>query len=285
MAAEQVVEQVADHIEDVAQATREINTHAVGIFFGGVGVGAVFGFILGYRFNREKIRAEAFKKSEEEVEKIRESYRVRYEAAVKPNLEDVIEQKGYPVQTKKPTTQELIEERGYSVGITEAEIREKLRPLKPPVPITEDELRERPLRERPPEDPQKRVFRSELAEKDKMDGWSYSQEMMRRSSDRPHIIHQDEFANNDGDYQQVTYVYYAGDDVLVDEQDNSVITNRDELIGPNVLTRFGHGTDDYNILYVRNPVLELEFEICRSLGSYEEEVLGLDSNEPNDVTR
>lgn len=263
MAAEQVAEQVAESLEAAAEVTREINTHAVGIFFGGVGVGAIFGFILGYRFNREKIKAEAFKQSEEEIAKFREIYQQKILAA-----------------QPKPTVEEVVVERGYSVGVTEEELKQ--RPLKPPVPMTEQELRDRPLKERPPEDPHKRVFRSEDAEKDKMDGWSFPQEMMRRNSDHPYIIHQDEFASSDTDYAQVTYVYYAGDDVLVDE-DEKPLTNRDFLIGPNVLTRFGHGTDDYNILYVRNPNLELEFEICRTLGSYEEEVLGLDGDEPDNV--
>lgn len=265
MATEQVAEQVAEHLEEAAKVTRKIDQRVVGTFFGGFAVGAFFGFVLGYRFNREKIKAEAFKQSEEEVEKIREMYATKVATAVPP----------------KPTVEELMVERGYSTKAVEVEEVEEIsaRPLRPPVPITEEELRERPLHPTPT-DPSKRIFRTELTEKDKHTNWSFPREMAQRSSDRPYIIHQDEFANNDSEWPQVSYVYYAEDDVLTDT-DDSPIENRDEIIGPGVLNRFGHGTDDYNIVYVRNPVLELEMEICRSPGSYQEEVLGLDPYESN----
>lgn len=252
MAAEQVAEQVAEHLEEAAAVTRQIDHRAVGFFFSGVAVGAIAGFMVGYRFNREKIRAEAFKESEEEVQKIRDHYQQKVVAA-----------------TPKPSVSEVIEKRGY---ILPEDLPD--RPLPPPVPITEEELRERPLHPHT-EDIFKRVFRTDLSSKDKNEGWSFPKELIRRTPDEPHIIHQDEFANNDAEFEQTTYIYYAGDDVLVDE-DETVINNRENLIGHNVLTRFGHGTDDYNILYIRNPVLELEIEICRSPGSYEEEVLGLE---------
>lgn len=256
MATEQVAEQVAE-------VTREIDQRVVGAFLGGVAIGAICGFVLGYRFNREKIKAEAFKKSEEEVEKIREMYATKVATAVPP----------------KPSVEELMAERGYSTKTVVEEVEIPARPLPPPVPITEEELRERPLHPTPTDSTQ-RVFRTELTEKDKHTNWSFPREMAQRTADRPHIIHQDEFANNDSEWQQVTYVYYVEDDVLTDT-DDSPIDNRDELIGPGVLNRFGHGSDDYNIVYVRNPVLELEIEICRSPGSYQEEVLGLDPYESN----
>lgn len=258
MAAEQVAEQVADHLEEAAQVTRQIDSRAVGFFFSGVAVGVFAGFIVGYRFNREKIKAEAFKKSEEEVQKIRDHYQQKVVAA-----------------SPKPSVSQVVAERGYALPEDLPE-----RPLPPPVPITEEELRERSLHIRT-EDVLKRVFRTELSSKDKNDGWSFPKELARRTPDEPHIIHQDEFANNDSEYQQTTYIYYVEDDVLVDE-DETVINNRENLIGHNVLTRFGHGTDDYNILYIRNPLLELEIEICRSPGSYEEEVLGLEREDGTD---
>lgn len=245
MAAEQVTEQVAEHIEEVAEVTRKIDTRVVGFFLGGVGVGAVIGFFYGYRFNQEKIKAELFKESEEEIARIREDYRQKILAAKpKPPVEQVLEERGYKAKTEP----------------------EPERPLPPPVPISYPQI----------------THRTTLTEKDKMDGWSFPREMASRRSDQPFIIHQDEFAQNDSEYPQATYIYYVEDDVLADE-DNTVITKRDELIGPNVLNRFGHGTDDYNILYVRNPVLELDIELCRNAASYEEEVLGL-TNESGEDT-
>lgn len=262
MAAEPVTEQVAEHIEEVAQVTREINTQALRYFFGGVGIGVAVGFFFGYRFNREKIRAEAFAQSAEEINQMRELYQ-RKDEKIKEEAAKAV------FARNKPSVEELVEERGYRAA-EEAEDTSH-RPLKAPVPTSPARIRTT-----------KKTYRTELAEKDKMDGWSFPKELAQRTPHRPYIIHQDEFALNESEFEQVSYVYYAEDDTLAAE-DESILGNRDELIGPNVLTRFGHGTDDYNILYIRNPVLELEMEICRSPGSYEEEVLGLDPNESHDA--
>jgi hypothetical protein len=72
----------------------------------------------------------------------------------------------------------------------------------------------------------------------------------------------------------VTYTYYSGDDVLVGE-DERPIPHGDAVVGQGNL-KFGHGTDDENVVYVRNDQLRLEMEICRTNSSFEEEVLGLE---------
>lgn len=257
MAAEQVAEVaevVADHLEEVAEATRRINPVAVRYFLGGTAFGVALGFFFGYRFSREKIRAEVLKEAEEEITELREFYHQKMIA--RDN------------ETEKSDMHSVIAERGYAdeeqLEVQEEKVVIEERPLPPPVPMSSV----------------KRVFRHVDNSKDKMEGWSFPAELARRTSDRPHIIHQDEFAHNESEYDQVTYTYYSGDDVLVDEEDQ-LLTDRDSLVGNGNLRRFGHGTDDYNILYVRNPVLELEIEICRTNGSYEEEVLGLDSEPGN----
>lgn len=261
MAAEQVAEQVAEHIEEVAEVTRNINMGSVRYFLGGVGLGAAIGFFVGYRFNREKIKAEAFKESEAEIESIRENYRqkeiARENDTAKEELTQVVVREGYVEESEITPIVDLTALRARGEEVDEE------RPLPAPVPIT------------PP-----RIYRHVDNSKDKMEGWNFPNELRKRTSDAPHIIHQDEFAHNETEYAQVTYTYYAEDDVLTDERDE-ILTDRDALIGVNVLTRFGHGTDDYNILYVRNPVLELEVEICRDTGSYEEKVLGLE-REPDE---
>lgn len=238
MAIEGVVEEVATNLEEVAEATRKINTSAVGYVLGGMVIGAALGFYWGYRFNKEKIRAEAFKESAEEVEKIREAYQAR----------------------QKPSVEELVEERGYSTAV---EVEEPPRPTRAPVPVQE------PLRAPP-------VVTYDGG-KSKDDGWDYALELRARDPEVPYIIHQDEFNESEAGYSKVTYTYYAGDDVLCDE-DGRPLPHAQEVVGKDNL-RFGHGSDDIDVVFVRNQKLELEMEICRSPASYEEEVLGLDRND------
>ena len=88
----------------------------------------------------------------------------------------------------------------------------------------------------------------------------------------PYIVDKDEFFTNEPEYQQVTLTYYEGDDILADERDRP--QDDKSIVGENNLERFGVGSGDPNIVYVRNEVLELDFEICHSDGKYTELVLG-----------
>ena len=250
---EGVAEEVASNLEEAASATRAINTQSVGYFFGGVCVGAVVGFIWGYRFNKEKIRAEAFKASEEEIEKIREVYQqktVAAQAQAKPSVEEVIEERGYSVHTdpedpQRPTRPSVVvKEPSSTVHVN----------VQPPAVVIE-------------------------GEKDKDRGWDYATELEARTEEHPYVIHQDEFMENKDDYSHVTMTYFAEDSVLVDE-DNHPVPHPDLVVGRDNL-KFGHGTDDNDVVFVRNDRLQQEMEICRLPGSYEEEVLGLNRNEPN----
>lgn len=241
MATGALTEEVAANLEEAAEVTRRLDTRSVGFFLGGVCVGVAVGFYFGYRFNKEKLRAEAFAASEKEVEQIREVYQQKtLVAEPKPSVEDVIEEKGYQ---------------------TAEEVHE--RPLPAPVPVRE---------------PRAVPVRTEEGEKDKHDNWNYPAEMAQRTSTAPYIIHQDEFATNETEYGQSTLTYYSGDKILADE-DDTVVNNVDDLVGEDNLKRFGHGTDDMNILFIRNPVIEVEYEICRSPGSYEQEVMGLEHSD------
>jgi hypothetical protein len=238
MAADALIEEVAQNLEEAAEATRRIDTRSVGFFLGGVGIGVVVGFVVGYRWNKEKIKAEAFKQSEIEVAKIREVYQQRIVAAQpKPSVDEVIEEKGYsPVEEERPT--------------------------KPPVPVT------------PASAPPVVIYDGG---KSKDRDWNFPEELSKRSPDHPYIIHQDEFMQDESAYSKTIYTYYAGDDTLVDT-DGHPLPHADLVVGQDNL-KFGHGTDDIDVVYVRNEKLELEMEICRSAERYDEAVLGLDSDE------
>lgn len=157
---------------------------------------------------------------------------------------------------EKPSVEDVIEEKGYAVE----EVEE--RPTRPPVPVQEP------------------LTREDL-KKDKDEDWDFEYELAQRSDDKPYIIHQDEFRNSDSGYRQVVYTYYAGDNVLTDE-DEEKVEDIDDLVGRRNLGHFGHGSDDLRAVFVRNDRLNMEFEVCLVLASYEEEVQGLSNEQEPD---
>lgn len=96
-------------------------------------------------------------------------------------------------------------------------------------------------------------------------------EALPRREDEPHILSKNEYFANETDYAQVELTYYAGDGVLCNMHDEVMeipITVGDENL------KFGHGSEDENVVYVRNDKLQVEYEVTKSEGKYAHEVLG-----------
>lgn len=85
----------------------------------------------------------------------------------------------------------------------------------------------------------------------------------------PYVISEDEFGVNEVDNDQSYFTYYEGDDTLTDQRDE-VVTDVEETIGEDNLTKFGSGGRNPNVVYVRNDKLGLDFEITRVEGKYSE---------------
>jgi len=98
-------------------------------------------------------------------------------------------------------------------------------------------------------------------------------------SNKPHVLTQEEFIENDSNWNQSTLTWYVIDKVLADERDQ-VIEDVEGTVGSENLALFGQGSSDDNIVHIRNPHLQLEFEVLRHEGSYSREVLGLDEDPP-----
>lgn len=103
--------------------------------------------------------------------------------------------------------------------------------------------------------------------------WDYDKERAQRDPLFPYIISEDEFMENEGNREQTQVTYYQGDDILADSKDE-VIADVNGTVGEDNLTRFGHGSENENIVFVRNEKLDLEFEVERSFGNFAEEVQG-----------
>jgi len=90
----------------------------------------------------------------------------------------------------------------------------------------------------------------------------------------PVIIDQDEFMTNELDHQQATLTYYEKSDQVCGERDEP-IDNSEIVVGTAFKTHFGDGSSDENVVHIRNSGLHMDFEVVRSFGSYEAEVLGM----------
>lgn len=112
--------------------------------------------------------------------------------------------------------------------------------------------------------------------------WDWDIENMHRQDNHIYVIHYDEFVHNESNYNQETLTYYAGDDILTDQL-NTPIYDYEKMIGP---IRFGHGSNDPNVVFIRNDQVHMEWEILRDEGKYQVEILGYDieqSYEANDL--
>jgi hypothetical protein len=90
----------------------------------------------------------------------------------------------------------------------------------------------------------------------------------------PYILEKDEYLESDSDFNQTTVTYYAGDETLADERDD-IIEDIDKVVGLANLQRFGHGSGDPRVLYVRNELLEIDYEILLHEDKYKDLVAGM----------
>lgn len=112
--------------------------------------------------------------------------------------------------------------------------------------------------------------------------WNWDRELAERKRigpEEPYVLHFDEFMQNEPDYQQNTLTYYVEDDTLADEKEEIVHDVFDAIGDKEILGKFGHGSNDPRTLYIRNPRLDLDFEVVLSEKSYSQDVLGFTPEE------
>lgn len=233
----------------------------LGLILGGFVVGAGLGGALGFYLTRLKLETKYIQIAEDEIDEMRKHYRDKTTA-----LENTV---------AKPKLAEIVREQGYS--------EEPPMAVTPPTAVV-NAAKDSPEDPRP-EPKDKNVFdrppltAEEVGEPLVDNHWDYEKERARRSKNRPYPIHRDEMDENE-EYDAVTYTYYEEDDVLCNERDEVIgKEDRDRLIGEANLNRFGHGSGDPAIVFIRNDALEMQMEVVRSSKSYAEEVHGLQHSE------
>lgn len=260
-----VADEVSEQASNVADVARTTDSGRVALAIGAFLLGAGVGGGGAYIFAKRQLETKYSKIADEEIAEMREHYQAKARAleaeAAKRPMEDIVREQGYGQPSE--------EEPGPSAGPPMA--------VQPPKAVVDADapVYPSPKPEAEPEvhnvftdhgDPETTV----PVEHD----WDYQAELKKRSPDAPYVIHYDERDEMD-DYQVVTVTYYEGDDVVCDERDSVIDEEeRNRLIGEQNLNRFGHGSNDPNVVYVRNDSLQLIYEVCKSPNSYAEEVHG-----------
>lgn len=104
------------------------------------------------------------------------------------------------------------------------------------------------------------------------DNWDLLKEMRGRKDGVPYVIHRDEFYAEEKGYSQYSLTYFAGDNIMMAE-DETIMYNHDRICGE---LKWGHGSGNPIIVYVRNDKYRAEYEITHLDGLYSEEIQGMD---------
>lgn len=179
--------------------------------------------------------------------------------------QEIKEAKIFYANMQKPSPEDIVAEKGYTTVVTKLE--DLTRDYRSTDELTTVEILE----------DNTRIDRN-IFDKD-APIWNYKDEEAARDHDKPYIISNAEFLENAPEHEQHSITYYEKDEVLADSRDE--VINEQELLGEDNI-RFGHGSDDQNIVYIRNELLNVDFEVARSNGAYAHEVLGF---EHSDVRR
>lgn len=105
--------------------------------------------------------------------------------------------------------------------------------------------------------------------------------MATRDPAEPYIITREEFYENDPEFEQQQFTYWEGDDILVDDREEFNPVDSEVVVGEDNLMRFGYGSGDENVLYVRNETLDppMDLHITKSTGKYGDEVMAIGTDE------
>jgi hypothetical protein len=266
-----VAEEVAEQATNIADVSRGLAGRDLGLVTGGLVVGLGVGGALGFIFTKKKLEAKYEQIAADQIAEAQAHYYAKLVAQEneqeKGSLEEIVKDRGYiPEEPEEQTAPPMAVTPPSTVVDRAQEIAE-----------SEDEVAGEPPDEPVDEAPEpvtRNVFRDNAPPED---NWDWHKERAQRSPLRPYVIHLDEREDETAYDGAVTYTYYEADDVVCNERDEVISPeDRERIIGEANLEKFGHGSDDANVVYVRNPQLEMDMEIIKSPNSYAEEVHGFE---------
>ena len=236
-AAIETVTEVADHLEVMTEGARQIGK---GFIAFGVIVTSATSAMAGYYVADRRLRLKYEQVAEDEIDQMREHFRARMVVKdTKPDLSDLSKRVQDLQYAKIPPAPPAPGE----PNVPPTTYHNVFETVKQGVPVAEPSW-----------------------------DWDAEQALREKYPDVPFAIHYDE--RHEEDWEEVSVTYYAGDDVLCDGKDK-VIDDPDLVVGIPNLERFGEGSNDPTIVYVRNRKLKVDLEVAKSDKTYAEEVHGL----------
>lgn len=252
--------ETAEHVvEQVVTVTRNNPYLIAGALLVGLGVGA----FVGYKVAEKRLEARFEAELGEQIAAAK-SFHKRLTKEDYPTPESAVEAL-VPDEVVEAVNSYQGREKRVPYNRPDAIVEEAPKDPRPPVEVVVEEAVV-----------QQNVFVQAEAEHDPRD-WDYRLEVADREANpnQPYVISFEEFNENELNHEQANLSYYAQDDTLADSKD-APVDNTEYTVGDDNLTRFGHGSNDPNVVYVRNEKLSMDFEIVRSNGSYQKEVLGFE---------
>lgn len=252
---EDAVEGNLDVIENTVERVVTVTRNNPWMFVGGLVVGAAIGGFAAYKYLGRTLTLQYEERLTEELETSRAFY-----ARINKQGEFSTPESAVETLVPTPVAEALVNYQGGSSGKVAYNKPEEIvvtSPIEDPRP---------PIRTTVFEDPR---------------DWDYDAELKLREENptKPFVISTEEFTENPDNHEQITLTYFAGDNTLADLADG-LVDNPDYIVGEDNLARFGAGSHDNNVVYVRNPRISADYEILLSTGRYQVEVLGNEVEEP-----
>lgn len=280
--AEIAAEAVEESIDGVVETLEVIRTNPALVVVAGV-VGLAIGGVGGYFIAKKKLESFYADQASEEIAQAKSFYATLNKVDVESG--DILSPMEVLEKTHPEAAASLREYRGERQDVTEEELIEAAK-AEQGEPFDDEmdaaqlaKMEARLLADRPDaviETKTETVEEvTEVRNVFSDPNFELDEEKKHRSPGRPYVISHDEYFASEEEYDNISLTYYEEDDTLVDERD-SPINEVDKVVGDEALARFGHGSKDKNVVYIRNEKLEIDYEITRSNGSYVVEVLGLD---------
>lgn len=256
-AIEKTMDVIENNLDKIEEAQAYIAEQKSALILSGVAIGFGLSIALGtvgYVLVKKRIEAKYEAVLEEERLKMKDYYERHYKKGDFETPRKTANTLGVAVEKADKSMRDYRGEGSKSITETEDE----------KVVVVEEETEVEVT-------PTKNIFTDNESSQE----WDQDQENSKREAhpDEPFVITDDEYNENEFDYEQISLTYFAEDDVLVDQHEKP-IEEIDKIVGEGNLLRFGHGSKDNRIVYVRNNHLSYDFEVIKKDSSYSKDVLG-----------